>query len=178
MRSFLAALAMAIAATLAGGDLSQAQSAARAAQPVQPQIGANSGLPIPRFVSLKYSEVRARRGPSESHRIDWLYQRRGLPMRVTAEFEHWRRVEDAQGEGGWIHYSQLSGTRTVQVMQDRLPLLSRPVQGSNEVAVLEAEVIAHIMECGLDWCRLSIDGIRGWAPRSALWGLLPGEVLN
>lgn len=173
MRSFFVALAL--AATALTPPMAQAQSAAQAAAP---QIGANSGLPIPRFVSLKYSEVNARRGPSESHRIDWLYQRRGLPMRVTAEFEHWRRVEDAQGEGGWIHYSQLSGTRTVQVIADRVPLLSRPAPGAGEVAILEANVIAHIMECGLDWCRLSIDGTRGWARRDAFWGLMPSEVLD
>jgi SH3-like domain-containing protein len=178
MRLLVVALALLLATSPLYGGIAIAQSAAQAAQPRQPQIGTNSGLPIPRFVSLKYSEVRARRGPSEAHRIDWLYQRRGLPMRVTAEFEHWRRVEDAQGEGGWIHYSQLSGTRTVQVMQDMLPLLSRPAAGSTEIAVLEANVIAHIMECGHDWCRLSIDGIRGWAPREALWGLLPDEVLD
>lgn len=158
--------------------IGSAQSAVQAAQPATPQIGVNSGLPIPRFVSLKYSEVRARRGPSELHRIDWLYQRRGLPMRVTAEFEHWRRVEDAQGEGGWIHYSQLSGTRTLQVLADSVTLYSRPNTGAGQVAILEANVIAHIMECGPDWCRLSIDGTRGWADRAALWGLLPGEILD
>lgn len=176
MRSFLVALALAIACV--SPVMAGAQSAAQAAQPAAPQIGANSGLPIPRFVSLKYSEVRARRGPSEAHRIDWLYRRRGLPMRVTAEFEHWRRVEDAQGEGGWIHYSQLSGTRTVQVMQDGLTLRARPMTNAEEVAVLEANVIPHIMECGPEWCRLSIAGTRGWARRDGLWGLLPGEILE
>ena len=102
----------------------------------------------------------------------------GLPLRVTAEFDNWRRVEDADGEGGWIHYSQLSGVRTVLITQDMAVMRSRPQPDAPEVARLESGVIAHIMECAPGWCRLSIDGTRGWVDRAAFWGVDPGEILN
>ena len=66
--------------------------------------GSVTNLPLPRFVSLKSSEVNVRRGPSLTHRIDWVYKRRDLPVEVTAEYGHWRRVRDRDGAGGWVHY--------------------------------------------------------------------------
>lgn len=152
--------------------------AAPIAQTAQPEIGPETGLPLPRYVSLKTSGGRARRGPSTSHRVDWVFEHRNQPLRITGEFEHWRRVEDFEGEGGWVHYSQLSGVRTVMVRHDMAPMLSRPQLSAPEVALLETGVVAHIMECVPDWCRLSIDGTRGWVDRAALWGLHPDEVLD
>ena len=143
-----------------------------------PVLGAVTRLPLPRFVSLKSSEVAARRCPSREHRRDWVYRVRGLPVRVTAEFEHWRRIEDVEGQGGWVHYTQLSGVRTVLVVQDVAPMLSRPMDNAPEVALLEAGVVGRIVECAPVWCRLNIEGTRGWVNRSALWGLAPGELLD
>lgn len=164
-------LAMAMALVVAGLHTAGAQT-------VAPEVGSGSGLPLPRYVSLKTSEARARRGPSLTHRVDWLYTRRDLPLRVTGEYEHWRRVEDSDGQGGWIHETLLSGVRTVVVTQDMTPMRSNPQPAAHEVALLENGVVAHIMECAPDWCRLSIDGARGWVNRSALWGLFPDELLD
>ncbi|MFN4098361.1 MAG: SH3 domain-containing protein [Pararhodobacter sp.] len=183
----LAAAVAAAAATAAGAGVSPSTSAATApaanapaaAAPVAaPAVGPETGLPLPRFVSLKTSTGRARRGPSDSHRVDWVYMRRDLPLRVTGEFEHWRRVEDSEGEGGWVHYSLLSGVRTVLVTRDMAPLQASPMPGAPEVAYLEAGVVARIMTCTPHWCRLSVDGSRGWIDRGALWGVEPDEVLN
>ena len=133
-------------------------------------LGPVTGLALPRYVSLRASEARARRGPSLAHRVDWLYRRRGLPLRVTAEHGNWRRVEDIEGYGGWVHHSLISGTRTVIVTEDLTTLLRRPEAGAPEVAKLEAGVIARLGECRGDWCRLDAEGHGGWAPRRALWG--------
>ena len=91
-----------------------------------PATGPVTGLPLPRFVSLKAREARARRGPSLEHRVDWLYRRRGLPLLVTAEHGHWRRVEDIEGYGGWVHYSLISGARTAIVTEDLTALHAPP----------------------------------------------------
>ena len=147
-------------------------------QTVQTEVGPETGLPLPRYVSLKTSDGRARRGPSRTHRVDWIFTRRDMPLRVTGEFENWRRIEDAEGQGGWIHYSQLSGVRTVLITQDLTPMRNRPDPNAIEVAFLETNVVAHIMECGVDWCRVSADGSRGWVDRRALWGVDPNEVLD
>lgn len=140
--------------------------------------GPETGLPLPRFVSLKSGEGRARRGPSRAHRVDWIFTRRDMPLRVTAEFEHWRRVEDHEGQGGWMHYSLLSGVRTALVMQDMAVMRAQPRGNATEVALLEHGVVGRIMACQPEWCRLRVENQRGWVARSALWGLAPDETLD
>lgn len=141
-----------------------------------PDIGPETNLPLPRYVSLKVAEGNVRRGPSLSHRIDWVFLRRDMPLQIVAEYGHWRRVVDREGLGGWVHYALLSGARTVFVDADLLPLRSRPEPDAPEVARLEAGVIARLGECEPDWCRLTAGGYRGWAPKSALWGVDPSEI--
>ncbi|WP_338048854.1 SH3 domain-containing protein [Rhodobaculum claviforme] len=141
-------------------------------------VGPVTGLALPRFVSLRSNEGNARRGPGMTHRIDWVFTRRDMPLRVVAEFEHWRRVEDAEGLGGWMHFALLSGVRTVLVRTDMMPLRLQPDDRAPVVAHLEAGVIARVQSCAPDWCRLRADGVRGWAPRADLWGLIPGETFE
>lgn len=153
-------------------------SRAAPAAPAAPALGPETNLPLPRFVSLKTDEGNARRGPALNQRIDWVFVREDMPLRITAEYGHWRRVEDREGEGGWVHYSLLSGTRTVIVDRDRLPLRTRPEEGSQEIALLEQGVVARLESCAPDWCRVSAGGYGGWAPKSALWGVGAGEVID
>ena len=138
--------------------------------------GAVTNLPLPRFVSLKASEGNVRRGPSLTHRIDWVFKRRDMPLEITAEHGHWRRVRDRDGVGGWVHYSLLSGVRTVIVDEDMLALHSRAAQDTPVVAQLESGVIARLDECTPDWCYLNAGGYKGWAPKTALWGVKPDEI--
>ncbi|WP_312531565.1 SH3 domain-containing protein [Paracoccus sp. (in: a-proteobacteria)] len=141
-----------------------------------PNRGAVTNLPVPRYVSLKGSEGNARRGPSLSHRIDWVFRHPGMPLRVVAEFGHWRRVEDQDGAGGWVHYALLSGVRTAIVQQDMLELMSRPDQNSTVIARAESGAIVRLHECNKDWCRISGGGEKGWVLKTALWGVDPDEI--
>ena len=138
--------------------------------------GPVTNLPIPRYVSMKAAEGNVRRGPSLSHRIDWVFTRRDMPLRITAEHGNWRRVQDRDGQGGWVHYALLSGARTVLVERDMLTLHTRPDANTPIVAALEAGVIARLGKCEPGWCRVSAGGFRGWAETDALWGVIPGEV--
>jgi SH3-like domain-containing protein len=138
--------------------------------------GPVTNLPLPRFVSLKANEANVRRGPSLSHRIDWVFTRRDMPLRVTAEYGHWRRVGDHEGMGGWVHYALLSGNRTVIVTRDMLSLRARPKETAQQTAIVEIGVIAELDECRRDWCRLVAGGHRGWAPKPVLWGVFPDEI--
>ena len=140
--------------------------------------GPVTNLPLPRFVSLKASEGNVRRGPSLTHRIDWVFKRKDIPLEITAEHGHWRRVRDRDGAGGWVHYSLLSGVRTAIVEKDMIDLLSRPDPAAMVIARLELGVIARIEECTPDWCRLSAGGYRGWTLKSDIWGVRPGEILD
>ena len=140
--------------------------------------GRVTNLPIPRYVSLKAPEGNVRRGPSMAHRIDWVFTRRGMPLRVTDEYDHWRRVEDRDGLGGWVHYSLLSGQRTVIVETDLTPLRTKPDAEATVAAYAEAGVVARLGSCGPDWCKIDAERRSGWAKRESLWGVLPGEIRN
>lgn len=143
-----------------------------------PSVGPETGLPLPRYVSLKSSRTYARRGPSDSHRIDWVYNLRDLPLRVTGEFDRWRRVEDSEGQGGWISFQMLSGVRTLLITTDMAPMRTRPAANAPEVAQLERGVVGRISECNPDWCEMTVDGTSGWVERSMVWGIDPGETLD
>ncbi|MDO5369475.1 SH3 domain-containing protein [Paracoccus sp. (in: a-proteobacteria)] len=145
-------------------------------QPRDPNRGPVTNLPVPRYVSLKGGEGNARRGPSLSHRIDWVFRHPGMPLRVVAEFGHWRRVEDQDGAGGWVHYSLLSGVRTAIVTTDMAELRSRADTNATVLARAEAGAIVRLHECNPDWCRVSGGGEKGWVPKPALWGVDPDEI--
>ncbi|MEM6940804.1 MAG: SH3 domain-containing protein [Pseudomonadota bacterium] len=140
------------------------------------ETGRETNLPLPRYVSMKAGEGNVRRGPSLSHRIDWVFKRRYMPLRIIAEHGHWRRVEDRDGMGGWIHYSLLSGVRTVLVEQDMLKLFSRPDPQAPVIAALELGVVARLGDCNLEWCELRAGRYRGWAPKVRVWGVGTNEI--
>jgi SH3-like domain-containing protein len=147
-------------------------------KPCQPDVGCVTNLPLPRFVSLKGNEGNARRGPGLTHRIDWVFTRSGMPLRITAEFENWRRVEDFEGAGGWVHYSLLSGSRTALVTLDMAEFRDMPADDATVVAQAETGVIGRILECQPDWCRIALEGTRGWVRKTAIWGVKADEVFD
>lgn len=138
--------------------------------------GPVTNLPMPRFVSLKASEGNVRRGPSLSHRIDWVFKRRNMPLRIIAEHGHWRRVEDREGAGGWVHYSLLSGVRTVLIEEDMAAIHKLADPTSPVQAYAEAGVIARLGSCENGWCTVTADGNKGWMRRAAFWGMMDGET--
>ncbi|OIP83711.1 MAG: aspartyl-trna synthetase [Rhodobacterales bacterium CG2_30_65_12] len=140
--------------------------------------GPVTNLPLPRFVSLKTNEGNVRRGPSLTHRIDWVFTRRGMPLEIIGEYGHWRRVRDRDGVGGWVHYSLLSGARTGLVETDLAALFARADTGAPENARLEAGVIVEIDECAIEWCRVYVEGLKGWMVKQDLWGVRADEVFD
>jgi len=146
--------------------------------PRDPNRGSVTSLPLPRYVSLKTNEGNARRGPGLTHRIDWVFTRTGMPLRITAEFEHWRRVEDAEGIGGWVHYSLLSGVRTALVLLDMAEFRTLPDLNAPVVFQAEIGVIGRILRCEPGWCSMSVEGERGWVQSTALWGVGPDEIIE
>ena len=135
-------------------------------------VGPVTGLEMPRFVSIKASEANARRGPGMDHKIDWVFVRRNLPVRVVAEYGHWRRVQDLDGEGGWVHYSMLSSTNTAIVTAKQLAIHYEPRVGKKPKMIAERGVVVLVHGCEHDWCQISVKDQRGWAARDGLWGNL------
>lgn len=140
--------------------------------------GPVTNLPLPRFVSLKASEANVRRGPSLTHRIDWVFTAKGMPLEVVGEYGHWRRVRDHDGVGGWVHYTLLSGARTGLVESPRALLYARPDVASPPNAALEAGVLVALDRCGAVWCRARAGGYKGWVPKADLWGVSADEVFD
>lgn len=144
--------------------------------------GRASGLPVPRFVSLKADKVNVRSGPTRDHAVAWVFTRAGLPVEITAEFENWRRIRDWEGAEGWVYHSLLSGRRTATIvpkLNDELVLLySDPDGESGVVAKLQAGVLASIKSCTGTWCRISGKGFDGWIHQERLWGAYPGEKVE
>lgn len=143
---------------------------------VAAERGTETNLPLPRFVSLKAGQGNVRRGPSLSHKVDWVFTRRNMPLEITDEYGHWRRVRDKDGAGGWVHYALLSGMRTVIVERDLLPLYAKPDPETQINAYVEAGVVARLGACDPDWCRISSGGYKGWAEKAALWGVTADEL--
>jgi SH3-like domain-containing protein len=134
----------------------------------------HSGLPVPRFVSLKFESVNGRSGPSLGHPIAWEYVRAGLPMEVTAETADWRRVRDPGGEETWMHRRVLSGRRSV-LLQEDTALRARPETEGVIEAEAEGGAVLWLERCRTGWCRVEAGGERGWIPARALWGVYEHE---
>jgi len=140
-----------------------------------------SGLPVPRFVSLKRSKVNVRRGPSSEHKLAWIFRLKGLPVEIVAEFENWRRVRDSDGQEGWIYHSMLAGTRTVTIAPWRkgaaVRMLKSPAQSSGVVANVSAGAVGDVEKCTGNWCQVKLGNYEGWINQSMLWGVYPNEKL-
>jgi SH3-like domain-containing protein len=141
-----------------------------------------SGLPIPRYVSLKSDHVNVRAGPTKDNDVAWVYTRSGLPVEVTAEFENWRRVRDSEGAEGWVYHSLLSGRRTAVVTmktKDELAsIYDSPDPKSAIAARLQAGVVAQVKRCAQGWCRVLGNGFDGWIEQQRLWGVYADEKVD
>jgi SH3-like domain-containing protein len=160
-------------------------SALLALGPAAAQAPGASGLPVPRFVSLKSDRVNVRQGPSRDHAVVWTFTRAGLPVEITAEFETWRRIRDQEGSEGWVQQGLLSGRRTAVVAPWRrgqsVDLRTRP--GGGEVAArVESGVLAVVRSCTGQTCRVVVENgassVAGHIEQAALWGVYPNEVFD
>lgn len=144
--------------------------------------GSTSGLPVPRYASLKADKVNVRSGPSRDHEVAWVFTRAGIPVEITAESDNWRRIRDSEGAEGWVFHSLLSGRRTVLVAPsakgETFPLYAEPNTGSRVVAALEPRVLATVRHCDKKWCRIFGQGFDGFMEQHLLWGVYPNEVVQ
>ena len=144
--------------------------------------GAASGLPVPRFVSLKSERVNVRGGPNKDQDVRWVYTRAGMPVEITAEFENWRRIRDWEGAEGWVYHSLLSGKRSAMVVpkekDELVPLYDSADGEAAVVAKLQAGVQTTLKSCTGSWCRVSGKNFDGWIRQERLWGAYPNEKVE
>jgi SH3-like domain-containing protein len=145
-------------------------------------VGPVTKLPMPRFASLKTDRVNLREGPSKEHATKWVYERAGLPVEITAEFEIWRKVRDSEGIEGWVLHSLLSGRRTALVTPNKKgensKLYGRPSASGDLAATLQSGVIVNIRNCDGAWCLIDGDGFKGYMEQEKLWGVYPDEKIQ
>jgi SH3-like domain-containing protein len=153
-----------------------------AEESVAPKVGTVTGLPVPRFVSLKADEVNSRVGPGGEYQIAWVFRRAGLPVEVLAEFENWRQVRDSDGGTGWVLAPLVSARRTgivaPWVKERTLFQLTSSRGGSSTVAQIEPGAIVDIMGCDGEACEVYAGKQKGWVPQKNLWGVYPGETVK
>ena len=142
------------------------------------RVGRISGLPLPRFVSLKSSQVNLRAGPGQQYPVDWVMLRRAMPVEVVDEFDVWRKIRDSEGTEGWVHQSFLVSRRSILVTGGTRALKSSNREDSETVAMAEPGVIGRLSECRGDWCRVELAGTKGWLKRSEFWGVYPDEAVK
>ncbi len=147
------------------------------ALPVQAQ---ESGLPLPRYVSLRADQVNLRTGPGVQYPVDWVYQRRSLPVEIIAEYRTWRKIRDWQSTQGWVHQSMLAGKRAVIITGKRRTMRSEPDAKAAPVAFIESGAVASLVECptGGPWCMVESGVHKGWLRKVEFWGAYRDELLK
>lgn len=145
------------------------------------QVGP-SGLPLPRFASTKSSPVNVRMGPSRDHDIAWTFVRPGVPVEITQEFDIWLRIRDSEGAEGWVQKTLLSGKRTALVApwekSGTTAVRAEAKADAPLVAEVEAGVLIDLAECNGRWCRIAVEGVKGWIEQGRIWGAYPDEVFR
>jgi SH3-like domain-containing protein len=178
-RRFAAALVAAFALSCLGaaGAVAQAKGT-----DIALGRGSVTGLPVPRFVSLKADRINVRSGPGRDQDVRWVYTRAGMPVEVIAEYGNWRRIRDWQGGEGWVYHSLLSGKRTAVVVPtlktDLVPLYYSPDTTSAVVARLEGGVLGRLQSCTGTWCEFKGKDFDGWIMQVRLWGAYPNEKVE
>jgi SH3-like domain-containing protein len=154
-------------AGLAGLSLSGAAAAGEKATERQTP----SGMPVPRYVSLKFDKVNARAGPGDDHKLLFVYKARGLPLQVVAETSEWRRVCDPEGTLAWVHKRVTDGRRmTMNTTAQPVALLKRPKDGFKAAAYLNPHALAALDRCDRGWCKVRAGHESGWVAEGSLWG--------
>jgi SH3-like domain-containing protein len=142
-----------------------------------------SGLPLPRYVSLKSGKVNLRVGPGLNYAVEWMYLKPGLPIEIIQEYDNWRRVRDAEGAEGWVNQSLLSGRRTGVVApwnrgkELQVSLKAQPSQDARTVVLVEPGAIGTVQRCNGNWCEMDFAGHAGWIDQGLVWGVYPGETV-
>lgn len=139
-----------------------------------------TGLPLPRFVSLRSDTVNIRTGPGLRYPIAWVYKKRTMPVEIIAEFETWRKVRDWENTVGWVHQSMLTGKRTMIIVNSTQTIRKHGAAYGSAIAEAEPGVVGQLIQCDKqdDWCRVKISKYEGWLRRTQMWGVYPRELVK
>ncbi|MEM8800510.1 MAG: SH3 domain-containing protein, partial [Pseudomonadota bacterium] len=168
-RSFLLAFAISLLVPI-GGTVSTGA-------PIQGDqaisIGA-SGLPLPRWATISTSRLNLRTGPGDRYPIEWVYQRDGMPIEITAEYQDWLKIRDIDGTEGWVFARYVRDSRSAMIVDRTRTLFQEAAADARPLFRAEAGVHGKLLICEEAWCQMLIDGKRGWILREHIYGAYAG----
>ncbi len=142
-------------------------------------IGKETGLEIPRYVSLKSNDANMRVGPSQNYPIAIKYIQKNYPLKVLEEYEDWRKVEDFKKNTGWIHKSLISGIRTgIILSNDNNTIKLLNTLNGNIIGEIGKGNIVFIEKCKIEWCLVSSGNYKGWIDKKYIWGVKEKEIIK
>ena len=142
-------------------------------------IGKETGLEIPRYVSLKSNDANIRVGPSKNYPIKIKYIKKNYPLKVLEEYAEWRKVEDFNNNIAWIHKSLISGTRTgIVLSNDNKTIKLLNTLSGNVIGEIGMGNIVFLEKCKIDWCLVSLDDYEGWMDKNYIWGVKEKEIIK
>jgi SH3-like domain-containing protein len=146
----------------------------------EPPKGGVTGLPLPRWASLRADEVNLRTGPGTRYPIEWVYRRRDLPVQIEREFEVWRLIADQEGVKGWVHQATLTGRRSFVALGAERVVRRSADDAAAAVARLQPGVVGRLRSCDpkIVWCEVQVGEYRGFLKREEIYGTYPGEPVN
>ena len=142
-------------------------------------IGKETGLEIPRYISIKSDQANIRVGPSKNYPIVIKYITKNFPLKVVDEYNEWRKVEDFQNNVGWIHKSLISGKRTglIIALKEKHVEVYNSVYG-NSIGKIGTQNIVFIEKCKINWCSITFNNYSGWINKKNIWGVKNKESFN
>ena len=137
---------------------------------VKNKIGSETGRTLPRYATLKSSVVNMRRGPGKEFKVDWVYHRKHLPVKIVLEYSRWRKIVDFEGYSGWVHASLLSGKKSLIVVGENIPLRKKPDNSASPTAYLQKRLLVFPKLCEGQWCKVEVNDYVGWVRTDMIWG--------
>jgi SH3-like domain-containing protein len=151
-------------------------SAALAVAALAGAAGAAGGDKVPYWASISAREAMMRSGPGPNYPAVWKYVRPGLPLKVIARHEHWRRVVEPDGTQGWMNGVLLSDERTAVVTTSAAPMRDVPDSAGRIVWRAAPGVIGKITRCAGGWCKFDAGGRVGYIEIAHIWGADANEA--
>ncbi|MBR1916004.1 MAG: hypothetical protein IJ830_06200 [Alphaproteobacteria bacterium] len=145
------------------------------------QETSESGLALPRMVSIRADNINARSGPGTKYPIEWVYKQKGAPLEIINEFELWRQVRDWEGDTSWIHKTRLTGRRFIKIITPgENNIYAKDNYDSKVIAKAQDGVIGEIKKCpkGSEFCLVKFDTIEGWIAKKNVFGVYENEVIK
>lgn len=126
---------------------------------------------VPYWATIRASELNMRVGPSADYKIDWVYRRPGLPVKVVRVMEGWRLIEDPAGDKGWVVARLLSPDHgAIIIGEGPADMRAGPAADAVLKWRVEPGVVAALGECEDQWCEVTIGNRRGWIAQDRLCG--------